>query len=123
MSALRYSVDGALLNPEHPTDRRVEPRGVVLEMPYNDRFYSRGETVTLTLRDGNADEATWAIWKAIRRTVEIAVIEPDGTNLLMRVTAWEDSIVGSTPTANEGTTSATGTVTRALALTLRGRVV
>lgn len=123
MANLYYTINGVTLIPALPVERSVEPvEDVLLMAAGNERAYHRGEIVTLTLTDPGADEATWTIWKAVPRNAAVTVVEPDGTTLTARVTAWSDPITETQPTSGEGTATATGTATRSLTLTLRGRV-
>jgi hypothetical protein len=124
MANLWYLLNDVKLFPALPVERTVELIEEVLPMAAgNERSYYRGALVQWTLTHPVADEAEHAEWlSAAVRGTALPLVEPDGTTATVRVTGWDDPIVETAPTSGAGTSTATGTITRSITLTLRGRV-
>lgn len=123
MANLWYDLGGTRLTPELPVDRQEEALADTLDMaPGNRRHYVRAtrRRVTWTLRYGAADEATWASWRTAAQAAELGatLTEPDGTAFTVKTLSFSDGPMATTITSGAGTTSAVGTVTRDLVLTV-----
>ena len=122
MSNLWYDFGGTKIAPAIDGLQRSEtPNRETLSMgPGNKRHYVLPipRTTTLTFTLPGATEAEWATWRSVARLAEAGVVltEPDGTQLSVVLTSFDDPIDSSDPTANAGTLSATGTVERNLTL-------
>jgi hypothetical protein len=120
---LYYDFAGTRLTPELPVDREEQPLADTLDMaPGNRRHYARPtrRRVTWTLRYGGADEAMWATWRTVAQAAElsVAMTEPDGSAFTVKTLSFSDTPIATTITSGSGTTSAVGTITRDLVLTV-----
>lgn len=124
MSNLFYTLGAYTLCPELPVDEAEEPVRDTLTMAAgNERHYARAATrrYTGTLTYGGADEATFATWLAAARAAAsgVTLTTPAGHTYTVVTVAFAYPLTASRVATGDGTTAATGTVTRDLSLEVR----